>query len=122
MVVAAVLVLVAGAIVFALTRDDDSPGTVQASELEAACEEWMGSYHGAQPPEDWCASMAEQMSRGGRMGSMRMGSMRWGSTDQIRDACLSWTDDDADGRDWCASMAEWMAAHRPGGMMGSPPR
>src|SRR5689334_6050099 len=57
-----------------------------AAWMQDACQQWMGTYTGVEPPASWCASMWSWM-QSGRAGMM--GTMWWGNADTFRAACTS---------------------------------
>lgn len=118
---------IVGAVVIANNDNASDYGAPQIGWMREGCQQWAGSYEGADGPDDaWCDSMAGWMDGrtgdGPMMGQGQMsGSMMWQNPTNMRTTCEQWmagnpdgAPADADPSAWCGQMVDWMDQHMGG--------
>lgn len=124
LLVAAIALVAAGlgvGVAIAAGRDNTSPEqastTVQVSNVNRACTNWMMSSPTTSPgTSNWCGDMTTWMSQQVNKGPM-MGPMMWGDPDRMLASCQSWVNSGNAGAppvSWCNDMITWMRQHMSG--------
>ncbi len=91
-------------------QPNDSHAT-QLTNVQRACQNWMGTYSGARPSDDWCTNMTTWMNQQAANG--QTGSMMWGNPDRMATTCRQWASGNGSSMNaqWCDDMVTWMRRH-----------
>lgn len=91
----------------------DTTASSQISNVQQACQQWMGSTTGTTVPPGWCQNMTDWM-RQQAVGGQSTGSMMWGNPNRMATTCRQWArtaGSPADSTAWCDDMVSWMQGH-----------